>query len=574
MDRNTALAHLGLRGNEDSADALRLANRRLASTRSRLSGARNDVERIECERELSLLAEALDRVTAVVSNVGPGTSKVASISAATIVREPANHVARIAPGDLLGGRIEVGELLGSGGMGTVYAARDRLKQEDIAIKVLRQDLLSNQSAGKRFLAEAKLSCSLAHPNIVRVHDIGASSNQYYFSMERLRGRTLRQRMIDYRYAKRQFSVAEVTDIAKQLIDALRYAHRHLVHQDIKPENIWLTDDGTVKLMDFGIARTYSEFRSTRYVAPEHQPVRDRVDWRVDQFSLAIVLYELLTGTLPVGQLAPLQKVRRDVSIRCAKAITRAMSLTPDDRWTSLDEMLAELEAPAARSALATAAVLTGALLFAAAAGAVAYYGGLPPLLASQSGVVSETAPASLAAKPDSTLAATVSAATPTAHLSRPPREGSPASSSVNVKGKASYKTSGENEPQANAAAPTDTSLTAQCINQCERDQGECRSISRRGKQQCLQATAFNASGNRITSSVTNRALADCAFYARSRCEYARDSSSCLRRMHVRYEECAAAYGNIAQRSQDCGDTANDAEHRCLTELRDCRAACQ
>jgi serine/threonine protein kinase len=601
MDRNAALAHLGLRGNEDSAGVLQLANARLASARQRLRSARSHAERIERQHELALLVEAFDHVTAVIRSAGYPGSRASSPSTNTVGRVPVQHVE---PGTLLGGRIEVGELLGSGGMGTVYAAHDRLKQEDIAIKVLRQDLLLKESAGKRFFAEAKLSCSLSHPNIVRVHDIGVSGNQYYFSMERLRGRTLRQRMIEYRHENRLFSIAEVTDIARQLIDALRYAHRFLVHQDIKPENIWVANDGVIKLMDFGIARTYSEFRSTRYVAPEHQPVRDRVDWRVDQFSLAIVLYELLTGALPVGELAPLHKLRRDVSSRYAKAITRAMSLTPDDRWASLDDMLIELEAPVDKSRLAAAAVLTGALLFAAGAGAVAYYGRLPPLLSSESNAAAKAAPVLFSSsKTNDTPTAAESTSASTAKLpSVPSRDAAMSSITADVSGydrsqstqdmqmtklpaslsdvTATHPSRAQlpgsitrKELQSAATAATAASPQAQCVNQCERDQGECRSITRRGRQQCLSAAAFNSNG-RGTSSLTDRGLAECAFYDRDRCEYARDSRSCLRRIHLRHEECAAAYGNVAQHSQDCGVTANDAERRCLTELRDCRASCR
>src|SRR6185369_10867461 len=193
---------------------------------------------------------------------------------------------RMEPGAVLSSRLEIGALLGQGGMGNVYAARDRLKDEDVAIKVLRQDLLFSTAAKERFLAEAKVSCNLSHPNIVRVYDVGQSGSYYYFSMERLKGHNLRK-----------------------LIEALRYAHRYIVHRDIKPENIWLADDGTVKLMDFGIARAYSSSHMTQtgmtlgtayYMAPEQQIAAKDVDWRADQYALGVVLYELLSGQLPTG----------------------------------------------------------------------------------------------------------------------------------------------------------------------------------------------------------------------------------------------------------------------------------
>ena len=111
---------------------------------------------------------------------------------------------RMEPGAVLSSRLEIGALLGQGGMGNVYAARDRLKDEDVAIKVLRQDLLFSTAAKDRFLAEAKVSCSLSHPNIVRVHDVGVSGNYYYFSMERLKGHNLRHRIEAYERENRQF----------------------------------------------------------------------------------------------------------------------------------------------------------------------------------------------------------------------------------------------------------------------------------------------------------------------------------------------------------------------------------
>ena len=222
---------------------------------------------------------------------------------------------------MLSSRLEIGALLGQGGMGNVYAARDRLKDEDVAIKVLRQDLLFSTAAKERFLAEAKVSCSLSHPNIVRVYDVGVSGSYYYFSMERLKGHNLRHRIEAYERENRQFGIDEVTDIARQLIDALRYAHRYIVHRDIKPENIWLAEDGTVKLMDFGIARAYSSSHMTQtgmtlgtayYMAPEQRVAAKDVDWRADQYALGVVLYELLSGTLPTGAVKPLETERRDL----------------------------------------------------------------------------------------------------------------------------------------------------------------------------------------------------------------------------------------------------------------------
>jgi serine/threonine protein kinase len=251
-------------------------------------------------------------------------------------------------------------------MGNVYAARDRLKDEDVAIKVLRQDLLFSTAAKERFLAEAKVSCNLSHPNIVRVYDVGQSGSYYYFSMERLKGHNLRNRIEAYERDNRQFAIEEVTDIARQLIEALRYAHRYIVHRDIKPENIWLADDGTVKLMDFGIARAYSSSHMTQtgmtlgtayYMAPEQRIAAKDVDWRADQYALGVVLYELLSGELPTGAVKPLELVRKDLPKRYARALMRAMSPKPDDRFPRLADLLAEMDGPERKVAVGIGGLL-------------------------------------------------------------------------------------------------------------------------------------------------------------------------------------------------------------------------
>ena len=306
--------------------------------------------------------------------------------AATIMRsaisfgDRAEIPVRIELGAVLAGRLHVGPLLGSGGMGNVYAARDHLRREDVAIKVLREDLTFSAAARERFLAEARLSCNLSHPNIVRVYDVGVSGNNYYLSMERLQGRTLRQRIEAQPESSQRFALETVTDIASQLIDALRYAHRYIVHRDLKPENVWLCDDGTVKLMDFGIARAYTTSDLTRtgvalgtayYMAPEQRGHSKDVDWRADQYSLGVILYELLTGSVPIGAFAPLERERRDIPKRYARAVMRTIAPRAENRFPSLAALLVELQAPRRSlrslrpSRTATALIATNVLVIAA-----------------------------------------------------------------------------------------------------------------------------------------------------------------------------------------------------------------
>ena len=283
----------------------------------------------------------------------------------------------LGPGTVLSGRFEIGDLLGAGGMGSVYAARDRMTGQEIAIKVLLPELVaSRQDVRKRFMAECLVSRDLSHPNIVRVYDVGESGPHIYFSMERLHGETLRQRLDANR--RQRMPITTVATIVRQLIEALQYANRSIVHRDIKPENIWLSadQDPTVKLMDFGIARGVTGTDLTRtgislgtpyYLAPEQWISAKHVDWRADQYSLGVVLYELLTDRVPMGVFKPLEEIRRDLPKRFARAVMRAMASKPEDRWPSWREFLAELAVPQ-RNLMRPAAVAgVGAAVVAVAA---------------------------------------------------------------------------------------------------------------------------------------------------------------------------------------------------------------
>jgi serine/threonine protein kinase len=253
----------------------------------------------------------------------------------------------IGPGVVLQGRYEIQAVLGDGGMGRVFAARDRLKDEEVAIKVLRNELLSSAAARGRFLSEAKVSCKLAHPNIVRVFDVGVASGRYFFTMERLRGVSLRRRMQSQIATGQPFPVEEAVAIGEQLLEALRHAHRFIVHRDLKPENVWVDNSGVVKLMDFGIARAYQANELTRtgmnlgtayYMAPEQHADAKEVDWRADQYAWGVLMYELLTGRVPMGAVQPIEKVRNDIPKQVARAIMRSMSPRPDTRFDSLKEL--------------------------------------------------------------------------------------------------------------------------------------------------------------------------------------------------------------------------------------------
>jgi len=250
------------------------------------------------------------------------------------------------PGKMLMNRYEVLERIGAGGMGEVYRAHDHTLGETIAIKVLHSQYLDNEVARIRFFEEARISILLTHPNIVNVFDLQKDGNLYFLTMELLHGHTLR-REIEKRLKRNQkFTVSEVQSIAQAMCAGLGYAHRDMVHRDIKPENVWLCSDGTIKLMDFGIARLHTTTRSTLtfagmgtayYISPEQMKGAKDVDHRADQYSTAVVIYELLIGDVPTGKMEPVRKFREDVSKKMSAAVDRALSVDPVDRFPSIEE---------------------------------------------------------------------------------------------------------------------------------------------------------------------------------------------------------------------------------------------
>lgn len=611
MNKEAALASLGLLGNEDHATVARVYGERLAIVQGRLASAATDADRNTQGAELAKLSEAYEYITGTGRYTNPNDPSATVLrSGTTLTPAPSGDTfVRMEPGAVIGDRLEIGGLLGSGGMGNVYAARDRLKEEDVAIKVLRQDLQFSIAAKDRFLAEAKFSCSLSHPNIVRVHDVGISGGLYYFSMERLKGHTLRHRMEQYRLNNRVFGVAEVTDIARQLIDALRYAHRYIVHRDIKPENIWLAEDGTVKLMDFGIARAFANSQLTQtgmalgtayYMSPEQRIGSKEVDWRTDQYALGVVLYELFAGTLPTGAVQPIENIRRDLPKRYATALMRAMAVMPEDRFQSLNELLADIEAPPAKKFRYGSLVLIGAGLAAAAAGAfviVSNQGRAPTPEAVASAPVAKSAGNGVGMDgttptdpPPPEETATVAAALPEPEAQPEKSTPAPAQSAADAISATPLPTAPAPSPppqRVAKATPSDTASSSssssagggidarrkQCIAQCERDDGECRSLGRRGKQECMRAVAFGATPGRITT--TNPAATSCAYFGQSRCDSSFNRDACLARMTTRYKACIDVLGGtVAQRRQDCDENARESDQLCLDDLRDCRQTCE
>lgn len=259
-------------------------------------------------------------------------------------------------GKLLANRYEIVEEIGVGGMAVVYKARCRVLNRYVAIKVLRDDLKNDEEFVKRFNIEAQSAASLTHHNIVSVFDVGTDAGLHYIVMEYVEGPTLKE----YIDKKRELPWREAVDIAMQICKGLEVAHKNsIVHRDIKPHNIMRTEEGVIKVTDFGIARANvqetmtaedSAIGSVHYISPE-QARGGFIDHRSDIYSLGIVLYEMLTGRVPFDnespvtiaikhiQEAPVPPCEYNISIPIPleQAVLKAISKEPIQRYKNVSE---------------------------------------------------------------------------------------------------------------------------------------------------------------------------------------------------------------------------------------------
>ena len=265
-------------------------------------------------------------------------------------------------GTLLDNRYEVLDVIGVGGMAIVYRTRDTVLNRFVAVKMLKEEFSQDNDFRRRFHAESQAVAMLSHPNIVSIYDVSHSEEADYIVMELVEGVTLKE----YMERKGALSTAEVLHFVPQIASALEHAHsRGIIHRDIKPQNLIILRDGTLKVTDFGIARFVESKQETmagdalgsvHYVSPE-QARGSRVDSRSDIYSLGVVMYEMLTGRLPFEGDTPVavvlqhinsvpllpSEINPEIPVGLEEITMKAMNPDPEQRYATASDMLADLE---------------------------------------------------------------------------------------------------------------------------------------------------------------------------------------------------------------------------------------
>ena len=268
----------------------------------------------------------------------------------------------ILEGKILGNRYEIIEKVGNGGMATVYKAEDKVLKRNVAVKVLKDEFTTDEEFIKRFEIEAQSAARLTHPNIVSIYDVGSEDNLYYIVMELIRGKTLKEIIVEERGPLPwKWSV----NVAIQIASALEMAHKNnIIHRDIKPHNIIITEDGIAKVTDFGIAKAVSNstitafgttIGSVHYFSPEHAR-GGYTDAKSDLYSLGVVMYEMVTGRVPFDadtpvsvalkhmQEEPEEPIELNPNLPSAvnRIIMKALKKDTTLRYQSATDMLADL----------------------------------------------------------------------------------------------------------------------------------------------------------------------------------------------------------------------------------------
>ncbi|MFA6244246.1 MAG: serine/threonine-protein kinase [Candidatus Hydrogenedentales bacterium] len=247
------------------------------------------------------------------------------------------------PGDLIADRYEVVEVLGRGGMGIVYLVNDRETNQKLALKSLLPHYVTHSHAVNRFVREVRAARQLNHPCIVKVYDARQLGSLIFYTMEYVDGVSL----FKWMRKRGKMGLGSVVRILSLLCHALEHAHQFTIHRDISPDNVMVLQDGSVKLLDFGLAKLLNvesaftmigvSLGKQQYMAPEQRISAAEVDKRADIYSLGVMFFEMLTAELPKDNLR-ITDFRSDLPLECNAFVKKALAERPDDRFQDAREL--------------------------------------------------------------------------------------------------------------------------------------------------------------------------------------------------------------------------------------------
>jgi len=300
-----------------------------------------------------------------VPDVGPDSPTLAEQYGPASARTPASRLfgerRMLQPGTVLAGRYEILEMLGEGGMGAVYKARDRELTRTVALKIIRPDLVRNPAIAERFKQELRLSHQVTHKNVIRIYDLGEGEGVKFITMEYIEGKDLRALIRE----KKKLAPEETVLVIQQVCQALDAAHSvGVIHRDLKPQNIMQDGSGRIVVMDFGLARTLQGDGMTQtgallgtveYMSPE-QALGKQLDQRSDIFALGLIFYELLTGKKPFvaesdiaslvkrtrERATPVSDVDRQIPGALSGIVSKCLEQDPTARFASIQELAEEI----------------------------------------------------------------------------------------------------------------------------------------------------------------------------------------------------------------------------------------
>jgi serine/threonine protein kinase/tetratricopeptide (TPR) repeat protein len=302
-----------------------------------------------------------------VPDYGPDSPTLAEANGPVPARtpfpfRPVGEQPMLQSGTVLAGRYEILEMLGEGGMGSVYKAHDRELTRTVALKVIRPDLVRNPAIVERFKQELRLSHQVTHKNVFRIYDLGEGEGVKFITMEYIEGKDLRTLIRE----KKKFTPEETVSVIQQVCQALDAAHSvGVIHRDLKPQNIMQDGSGRILVMDFGLARTLQGDGMTQtgalvgtveYMSPE-QALGKQLDQRSDIFALGLIFYELLTGNKPFvaesdiaslvkrtqERATPVSDVDRQIPVALSGIVSKCLERNPAARFASIQELIEEIE---------------------------------------------------------------------------------------------------------------------------------------------------------------------------------------------------------------------------------------